>query len=123
MEEDIEAAGTALGNVNEEYLSDAAAGIYDTINAQVNADYISAMYQQATEAYNAQEFGQAIEDYEKVIELDETYENGNALYYLAQSYRRNDDLKNAKVYYQKVVELYPGTERAANAQRYLDIEE
>ena len=58
-----------------------------------------------------------------MIELDETYENGNALYYLAQSYRRNDDLKNAKVYYQKVVELYPGTERAANAQRYLDIEE
>lgn len=123
VEEDIEAAGTALGNVNAEYLSDTAAGIYDTINAQVNADYISAMYQQATEAYNAQEFGQAIEDYQKVIELDETYEDGNALYYLAQAYRRNDDLENAKIYYQKVVELYPGTERAANAQRYLDIEE
>lgn len=123
VDEDIEAAGTALGNVNAEYLSDTAAGIYDTINAQVNADYISAMYQQATEAYNAQEFGQAIEDYEKVIELDETYEDGNALYYLAQAYRRNDDLENAKIYYQKVVDLYPGTERAANAQRYLDIEE
>lgn len=123
VDEDIEAAGTALGNVNVEYLSDTATGIYDTINAQVNADYISAMYQQATEAYNAQEFGQAIEDYEKVIELDETYEDGNALYYLAQAYRRNDDLENAKVYYQKVVDLYPGTERAANAQRYLDIEE
>lgn len=123
INEDIETAGMALGNVNTEYLSETAAGIYDEINAQVNADYISTMYQAATEAYNAQEFEQAIEDYEKVIELDETYENGNALYYLAQAYRRNDDLKTAKTYYQKVVDLYPGTERAANAQRYLEIEE
>lgn len=123
VEEDIEAAGTALGNVNVEYLNDTAAGIYDTINAQVNADYISAMYQQATEAYNAQEFGQAIEDYEKVMELDETYEDGYALYYLAQAYRKNDDLENAKVYYQKIVDLYPGTERAAEAQKYLSMEE
>lgn len=123
INEDIETAGMALGNVNTEYLSENAAGIYDEINAQVNADYISTMYQAATEAYNAQEFEQAIEDYEKVIELDETYENGNALYYLAQAYRRNDDLAAAKTYYQKVVDLYPGTERAANAQRYLEIEE
>ena len=73
--------------------------------------------------YKRQEFTQAIEDYLKVIELDETYDNGNALYYLAQSYRRNDDMDNAKTYYQKIADLYPGTERAANAQRYLNTEE
>ena len=41
----------------------------------------------------------------------------------AQSYRRNDDMDNAKTYYQKFADLYPGTERAANAQRYLNTEE
>ena len=117
---DIEKAGTALGNVNTDYLSDDSMTVYDTINAQVNAEYISAVYKEATDAYNAQEFTQAIEDYLKVIELDETYDNGNALYYLAQSYRRNDDMDNAKTYYQKFADLYPGTERAANAQRYLN---
>lgn len=120
---DIEKAGTALGNVNTDYLSDDSMTVYDTINAQVNAEYISAVYKEATDAYNAQEFTQAIEDYLKVIELDETYDNGNALYYLAQSYRRNDDMDNAKNYYQKFADLYPGTERAANAQRYLNTEE
>ena len=120
---DIEKAGTALGNVNTDYLSDDSMTVYDTINAQVNAEYISAVYKEATDAYNAQEFTQAIEDYLKVIELDETYDNGNALYYLAQSYRRNDDMDNAKTYYQKFADLYPGTERAANAQRYLNTEE
>lgn len=35
----------------------------------------------------------------------------------------NDDMDNAKTYYQKFADLYPGTERAANAQRYLNTEE
>lgn len=121
-EEDIEAAGTALGNVNEEYLSENVKRIYDTINTEVNAEYIAAMYQEGVAAYNAQEYETAISNLEKVVELDETYENGYALYYLAQSYRRGEDLENAQIYYQKVVDLYPGTERAATAQNYLDNE-
>lgn len=120
---DTEAAGTALGNVNPEYLGDESKQIYDTINAEVNAEYIRTLYTAGTNAYSAQEYEEAIENLGKVIEMNETYENGNALYYLAQSYRRNDDLATAKIYYQKVVDLYPGTERAATAQNYLDIEE
>ena len=112
--EDIEAAGTALGNVNLDYLSDDARTIYDTINAKVNEEYITAMYQEGYSAYNAQNFEEAIPKLEK---------DGYALYYLAQAYRKNNDLENAKIYYQKIVDLYPGTERAANAQNYLAIEE
>ena len=89
----------------------------------MNAEYIRTLYNAGTSAYSAQEYEEAIENLGKVIEMNETYENGNALYYLAQSYRRNDDLATAKIYYQKVVDLYPGTERAATAQNYLDIEE
>lgn len=123
VENDIEAAGTALGNVNVDYLSDDAKTLYDTINAEVNAEYLQALYKEGYQDYSDMNFGDAIEKLKKVIELDETYENGNALYYLAQAYRRNDDLESAKEYYQKVVDLYPGTERAATAQNYLDAEE
>ena len=56
-------------------------------------------------------------------DMEETYKDGYALYYLAQAYRKNNDLDTAKIYYQKIVELYPGTERAANAQNYINIEE
>lgn len=123
MEADIEGAGNALGNVNIEYLSDEAKKVYDAVNAQVNAEYLATLYQTAYNEYSAQNFGEAIENFKKVTELDETYENGNALYYLAQAYRKNDDMENAKIYYQKVVDLYPGTERAAVAQNYLSQEE
>jgi len=54
------------------------------------------------------------------VELDVSYQNGNALYYLAQAYRKNNDLESAKPYYQKFVELYPDTERAATAARYAE---
>jgi tetratricopeptide (TPR) repeat protein len=123
LEGDIESAGTALGNVNPDYLEEASKAVYDTVNAQVNAEYMSTLYQEGTAAYSAQDYEAAITALEKVVELDENYENGNALYYLAQSYRKNNDLEDAKVYYQKVVDLYPGTERAANSQNYIDIEE
>ena len=52
--------------------------------------------------------------------MDENYHDGYALYYLAQSYRKNNDIDNARTYYQKVVELYPNTERSSRAQKYLD---
>ena len=121
--EDIETAGTALGNVNPDYLSESAKTVYDTINTEVNAEYVRTLYDAGTKAYSRQEFEEAIKNLGKVVEMDETYENGNALYYLAQSYRKNDDLKTAQIYYQKVVDLYPGTERAATSQNYLGIEE
>lgn len=122
-EEDIETAGTALGNVNPEYLSGETKSVYDAINTAVNAEYINTLYQAGSQAYAAQDFGEAIANFEKIIEMDETYDDGNVLYNLAQSYRRNDDLTTAKIYYQKVVDLYPGTQQAAKAQNYLDIEE
>lgn len=120
--EDVETAGTALSNVNSDYLNEDSKAIYDTVNTEVNAEYMNTLYKDGTKAYSSNEFEEAITNLEKVVEMDETYENGNALFYLAQAYRKNDDLENAKIYYQKVVDLYPGTERAATSQNYLDIE-
>lgn len=121
--EDTAAAGEALGNVNEEYLVEEAKQIYDTINTEVNADYVKKLYNAGTKAYSAQKYEEAIDNLQKVLEMDESYEEGFALYYLAQSYRRNGDLATAKIYYQKFVDLYPNTERAVTAQNYLNIEE
>ena len=117
---DIEKAGDALSSVNVDDLSADAKSIYDTINAQVNAEYMAALYKEGYDAYSGKKYDDAVSALSKVVEMDETYENGNALYYLAQAYRKNEDMENAKIYYQKVVELYPNTERAANAQNYLD---
>lgn len=118
--EDIETAGNALGNVNTDYLSSDAKNIYDSVNTQVNAEYLESLYIDGSKAYSARRFTEAAELLQKAVDLDETYDDGNALYYLAQSYRKLEETELAKTYYQKFIELYPGTERAANSQNYID---
>ncbi|MGN0351155.1 MAG: tetratricopeptide repeat protein [Roseburia sp.] len=120
VETDMEAAGNALANVNAEYLDENSKAIYDTMNEQVNAEYVETLYQEAYEAYSSQNYTDAADDFQKIADIDETYQDGNTIYYLAQSYRKLEDTENAKIYYQKVVDLYPGTERATTAQNYLD---
>lgn len=120
--EDVETAGAAIALVYPEQLSAEAKLIYDSINAKVNEEYLKTVYAQGHEAYSARKYTAAIDYLTKVVEVDESYQNGNALYYLAQSYRKNNDLEAAKPYYQRVIELFPGSERAATSANYVDAE-
>ena len=54
----------------------------------------------------------------KAVSYDET--NSEALYALANSYRDNGNKRQAKETYQKVIELFPNTEKATQSQRALD---
>lgn len=117
---DVTTAGDALANVNVEYLDENSKAIYDEVNGEVNSEYLSSLYNEAYQNYNSLNYAEAIADFEKIVQMDENYKDGYAIYYLAQSYRKNDDMEHAVTYYQKVVELYPNTERASTAQKYLD---
>ena len=121
--DDIDAAGTALEKVSADDLSEKAKTIYDDVNAKVNEKYLASMYQEGYSAYNKGNQTTAIEKLKKVVEMDESYQNGNAIYYLAQAYRRADDMEQAVIYYQKVLEQYPGTERARVAQTYVNAQQ
>lgn len=117
---DVDAAGTALGMVQQEHLSEAALQVYNTINGKVNEEYLDILYKDGYNAYSSEDYEAAIEHLLKAVEIDISYQNGNALYYLAQAYRKSGDLESAKPYYQKFVELFPNTERAATAARYAE---
>lgn len=116
----IEEAGGALEKVKEEDLSGSTKTLYDDISAKVNEKYLATLYQEGYTAYSRGDYDQAIEKLRKVADMDESYQNGNAIYYLAQSYRRAEDMQQAAVYYQKVLDAYPGTERARVAQSYVN---
>lgn len=118
--DDIEAAGAALAEADEQYLSGRAKEIYDEVSAKVNERYLATMYQEGYRAYQTGDYPLAIEKLLKVAEADEQYQNGNAAYYLAQSYRREENVAQALVYYNVVLEHYPGTERAKVAQAFVN---
>ena len=120
QEGDITAAGDALSGVKEENLSDTAKEIYQNINATVNDQYLQVTYADSYQAYSNYNYEEAKTGFEKVVEMDEAYKDGNAIYYLAQTYRNLGENEKAIEYYQKVIDGYPNTERAANSSRYLE---
>lgn len=119
-QEDMEGAGNVLAEVNPDLLSESARNVYNEVNGKVNEQYIASVYEKGESAYNNQNYEEAVAELEKVVQIEEDYDDGNAIYYLAQSYRKLEDTENAKKYYQRMVELHPGTERARTSQNYLD---
>lgn len=118
--ENIDGAGESLAKVKEEDLSGAAKNIYNDISAKINEQYLATMYQEGYSAYTKGSWEEAIDKLGKVVEMEEDYQSGNAVYYLAQSYRRTEQLEEAMQYYQIVVRDHPGTERARVAQNFIN---
>ena len=56
---------------------------------------------------------------EFVTSIDEKYEDGKALLNLAKAYEKAGKTEQAKTTYKRVVELYPDSELASQAQQAL----
>lgn len=117
---DYTAAGTVLEQLDEASLTGSKAKeIYDIMSEPVNEQNIATMYTEGAAAYNARNFEEAVQKLQPVVDSEEGYEDGYAMYYLAHSYRELGDKENALRYYQRFAELKPGTKRAAASQNYI----
>ena len=105
-------------NVNVEETSAAFQNLYNTLLSTIGPDLATSYYTDGLTAYRSEDFATAIEQLSKAVYYDAT--NMESLYYLGQAYRRSDDRENAISTFEKVIELFPGTQNATNAQRYID---
>lgn len=119
-EADYERAGSALESVDPELLAGSTSEIYQDISTQINDKYKEILYQEGSRAYQSGRYEEAVEKLQKVVDMDEAYGDGDAVYYLAQSCRQAGQNDQAVTYYQKIIELRPGTERAENAKKSLE---
>ena len=118
-QEDTQAAGDALAEVNQDQLSDDAKVLYEALKTDVDAKYLETTYAAAYSRYTALDYTAAAEGLQKVIDLDDAYHDGDALYYLAQSYRMIGHYEQAKTLYEQVIARYPNTYKSNNSQQYL----
>lgn len=121
-ENDTVTAGQYLEKVDSSYLSGDALETYNTVNGSVSEKYLEELYNEAYGYYTGLDYENAAEGFQKIVDQDESYKDGSAAYYLAQSYRKLEDMVNAAKYYQYVIDNYPGTEKAKTAANYVDIE-
>lgn len=117
---DVIGSANTLGTIDTTMLSENAMAQYNSLNAIVEAPYLEQMYNQGYAYYSQENFTEAINCLKAVVDRNNDYEEGYAIYYLAQSYRRGGDAAAAKPYYQYVIDHYPNTERAATSQNYVN---
>ena len=116
----LDKAGEALNSVNRDLLSERGQAMYDVIHAAVYAKILEETYNTAEQAYWKEDYNAAKESFGQVVFIDQTYHNGDALFYLAESQWNTWDFDNAKETYQKVIDQYPNTSHARTAQERID---
>lgn len=118
--QDVEQTAASLesiaGSINVEETSEAFQKLYNTLLSTIGPSVANNYYATGYAAYQSEDYATAIENLSKAFYYDET--NREALYILAQAYRRSGDTKNAIETYDKVITLFPDTDRAKKAQEY-----
>lgn len=104
-------------NVNLEETSEKFQQLYHLLIASIGPDLSEDYYQEGYSAYRTEDYVTAIELLSKAVYYDET--NVDALYNLGNAYRMSGDVENANATYEKVIELFPGTDRANRSKRYI----
>ena len=86
----------------------------------VDAQVMKEKYQEGRDLMASGDYAKAIQAFKTVIKIDETYENGDALYRLAESFEKNGDTDKAVKYYTKVAEDYGSFYKGRNSARKVE---
>ena len=114
-EEDLEAIAA---NVRLEEMTEGFQSLYRKIFEAIGPELSAEYYKEGHEAYRTEEYAVAIEVLGKAVAYDPA--NMEALYELGQAYAKNDDTEDAIRIFEQVIELFPNTQRARNAQQQIN---
>lgn len=95
-----------------------AANIYNVIKSECFAEAATKLYEQGFEQYSDNEFTEAVASLERCVKLNPDYVE--AIYYLAVSYDSLKESDKAKQYYQQIVDRFPDSFYANDANAYLN---
>ena len=113
----IDTATNALAAVDTEILSMEAKAVYDNTYAAQKTALLSTYKNNGIGAFNQQEYETAIRFLEQAKAIDDS--DYDILNYLAHAYRLQGQAENADANFNRIIELFPDTQRAANAAQYL----
>lgn len=119
---DFMAVADNLGKIDENYVAEEAPeyfkSVYEALYVLIGPDVSKSYYQTGLAEYNLQNYSEAIRYLEMAVAFNER--DSQALYRLAEAYYRSDDMEHAKIYYERIIELFPGYQSAVTARKRLD---
>lgn len=110
-----------LVGIKKDSLLESGKTLYDRITADVYPVAASTLYNSGNESFDVANYETAIHNYDLVVRMYEDYDNGGALLNLGLSLLKSGDKEQATPKFKRVIELYPNTEKAKQAQTGLDI--
>lgn len=114
------ALADTLLTITRDSLGAEGQALYDELASDIYPNACRTNFRSGTNALDAQNYADAVTYLAKVVQMDSTYNGGEALFRLAQAYLGNGDTENATTYFQRVVSEYGDSEYAAEAQTNLD---
>ena len=113
-------ARAVLSEINATVLSDKGKALYNSISATVDTEAFKELYASGQSSYDSGDYAAAVDSLKQIIDVDDTYDNGGALYLYARALHRSGDTDTASQMCQKVIDNYGGTKNATDSQRYLE---
>ena len=105
-------------NSSEKLKEEEFTSVYNMLKGAIGESVANSYYENGYNAFRQEDYVTALENFKKAVEYDK--ENVNALYYLACTYMANKDNENSKKYFNKDIELAPGTELSTKASNYIN---
>ena len=92
---------------------------YDNLYALLSPTIIQSYYDDGNTFYSEENYESAIINFKTVVDIDESYNNGAALFLLGDCYRLTGDTESALECFDRVVELYPSNQWGRQAKVYI----
>jgi len=119
--EDVTTVASYLDQIDEMFVSQSTetySELYYILLGKVGNSVSNDYYESGLHAYQNEDFETAISDLKKAYAYDAS--NVDALFHLANSYRRIGDEVTAVTYYQTLIDSFPDTELATRAQTFIN---
>ena len=94
--------------------------LYQNLADQIDQQTLVTKYSEGTTAFRNRKYSDAIDALKAVVDIDDTYDNGEAMYELAEAYENNGDTDKALKYYKKVAKDYANFYRGRNSARKVE---
>ena len=116
---DAQAASEYIQLVSKDVLGEAGKAAYDNLYTELSPTIIEGYYNDGNTFYTEENYDSAIANFQTVVDIDESYNEGAALFLLGDCYRLTGDTDAALEYFEKVVELYPKNKWGKQAAVYI----
>ncbi len=110
----------SLIGIDRDSLGESGKSRYDELTDAIYPSACETNFATGTEALSAGNYQGAVDALYKVVRMNAGYNDGQALFNLAQAYMGNGDNDNAITYFQRVVDDYGDSEYEEEAQTNLD---